>query len=84
MGNPLKSFWKIWLKPNPLNKDVNKDLIAEVSTGNVTKRNEDIARLIVEMGSEIKYDTLLSILNQRDHIVCDFVEQGESVLSGTC
>jgi len=84
MGNTLKSFWKIWLKPNPLNKDTDRDFIAEVSTGNVTKRNEDIARRIVESGAEFKYDTLLSIINQRDHIVCEFVEQGESVLTGTC
>ncbi|GGJ96942.1 MULTISPECIES: hypothetical protein [Parabacteroides] len=29
-----------------------------------TSRNEDIAKRIVEEGSEIKYDTLLSIINQ--------------------
>jgi hypothetical protein len=84
MGNPLNPFWKIWLKPNPLNKDANKDFIAEVSTCNVTKRNEDIAQCIVELGSEVKYETLLSILHQRDRIVCRFIEQGESVLTGTC
>ena len=29
-------------------------------------RNEDIAKRIVSEGSEIKYDTLLSIINQHD------------------
>ncbi|MDP4269689.1 MAG: DNA-binding domain-containing protein [Bacteroidota bacterium] len=79
-----KSFWKIWLKPNLLTKDVDNDYIAEVSTGNVTKRNEDIARRIVELGSEIKYETLLSVLNQSDRVVREYVQQGESVLTGNC
>ena len=54
-------FWKVWLKPNLLTKDVDNDYIAEVSTSKQTLRNEDIAQRIVDEGSEIKYDTLLSI-----------------------
>ena len=40
-------FWKVWLKPNLLTKDVDNDYIAEVSTSKQTLRNEDIARRIV-------------------------------------
>ncbi|MDR1679053.1 MAG: DUF4469 domain-containing protein [Prevotellaceae bacterium] len=77
-----KFFWKIWLRLNLLTKDVDNDYIAEVSTTGNTKRNEDIAREIGEEGSEIKYDTLLSVLNQRDRIVCHMLQQGNSVLDG--
>lgn len=40
-------FWKVWLKPNLLTKDVDNDYIAEVLTSKQTLRNEDIARRIV-------------------------------------
>lgn len=40
-------FWKVWLKPNLLTKDVDNDYIAEVSTSKQTLRNEDIAQRIV-------------------------------------
>ena len=59
-------YWKVWLTPNLLTKDVDNDYIAEVSTSKHTLRNEDIAQRIVAEGSEIKYDTLLSIINQRN------------------
>lgn len=75
-------FWKIWLRLNLLTKDVDNDYTAEVSTIGNTKRNEDIARKIIDEGSEIKYDTLLSILNQRDRIVRRLLQEGNSVLTG--
>jgi hypothetical protein len=34
-----KTFWKVWLKRNLLTKDVENDLIAEVSTAGHTLRN---------------------------------------------
>ena len=55
-----------------------------MSTSNDTRHNEDIAQRIVNAGSEIKYDTLLSVLNQRDRIVREMLQQGESVLTGCC
>ena len=61
-------YWKVWLTPNLLTKDIDNDYIAEVSTSKQTLRNEDIAQRIVDEGSEIKYDTLLSIINQHDRI----------------
>ncbi|MFT3738526.1 MAG: DNA-binding domain-containing protein [Breznakibacter sp.] len=79
-----KFSWKIWLRLNLLTKDVDNDYTAEVSTLGSTKRNEDIARLIVAEGSEIKYDTLLSILNQSDRIKRETLQAGSSVLDGVC
>ncbi len=77
-----KFFWKVWLRLNLLTKDVDNDYTAEVSTVGNTKRNEDIARAIIEEGSEIKYDTLVSIFNQRDRIERQMVLQGSSVQTG--
>ena len=75
-------YWKVWLTPNLLTRDVDNDYIAEVSTSKQTLRNEDIAERIVNEGSEIKYDTLLSIINQHDRIIRGAVCDGYSVLTG--
>ncbi len=80
----IKFFWKVWLRPNLLTKEVDNDYIAEVSTVNNTRHNEDIARRIIDKGSEIKYDTLLSILNQSDGIIREMLQNGESVQTGYC
>jgi len=77
-----KFLWKVWLKINLLTKDVDNDYIAEVSTIGTTKRNEDIAETIIEEGSEIKYDTLLNILNQSDRIKRRMLQSGNSVQDG--
>lgn len=79
-----KFFWKVWLRPNLLTKDVDNDYIAEVSTVNDTRRNEDIAKQIVQAGSEISYDTILSILNRSDNVVRDMLQSGQSVQTGVC
>jgi hypothetical protein len=76
--------WKIWLRPNTLTPEVDNDYVAEVSTLGNTLHNQDIAKLIVAEGSEIKYDTLLSILNQADRIVLENVQQGRSIQTGYC
>lgn len=83
MGTFTK-FWKVWLKPNFLTKDVDNDYIAEVSTEKNTLRNEDISQRIVNEGSEIKYDTILSIIRQRDRIVRENLLLGFSVLTDVC
>jgi hypothetical protein len=71
--------WKVWLRFNFLTKKVDNDYVAEVSTVGNTLRNEDIARLIVEGRSEYRYETILSILNERDTVVRDTVLGGSSV-----
>ena len=83
MANYTK-FWKVWLRLNLLTKDVDNDYTAEVSTMKNSLRNEDIAQRIVGEGSEIKYDTLLSIINQHDRIIREAVADGYSVLTKTC
>ncbi|MDL2314937.1 DUF4469 domain-containing protein [Bacteroidales bacterium OttesenSCG-928-C19] len=78
----FKFFWKVWLRLNLLTTEVDNDYTAEVSTIGNTKRNEDIAKEIGNEGSEIKYDTIVSILNQRDRIERQMVQQGSSVQTG--
>ena len=52
---------------------------AEVSSG-VTRRNSDIARRIVQLRSELNYDTILGILNMRDDVEREFlIERCERV-----
>ncbi len=80
----IKKIWKVWLRPNLLTKDVDNDYVAEVSTVGKTLRNENIAQRIINEGSEIKYDTLLSIINQRDRIVREALQEGTSVLTQVC
>lgn len=69
-------YWKVWLRLNLLTADVDNDYIAEVSTTKTTLHYEELARRIVAEGSEIKYDTLLSILSQRDRIVRQALQEG--------
>lgn len=81
----IKFLWKVWLRLNFLTKDVDNDYVAEVSiTGKKALRNADIARLIKEAGSELKYETLLSVLDLGDRIVREKVQEGHSVLTGCC
>lgn len=84
MSAVVKFFWKVWLRLNLLTKDKDNDYIAEVSTVNTTRRNEDVARRIVELGSEIKYDTIVNIFNQGDDIRRQMIQNGESVMTGCC
>ncbi|MDR0732513.1 MAG: DUF4469 domain-containing protein [Dysgonamonadaceae bacterium] len=72
-------IWKVWLLLNFLTKKVDNDYIAEISTAGNTLRNEDIARQIVKERSELRYETILSILNERDYVVRDAVLGGSSV-----
>jgi hypothetical protein len=79
----IKTFlWKLWLRPNLLTKEVDNDYVAEVSTTGKTLHNDDLARLIVEHGSEISADTILSILNRRDSVAIGKLQEGYSVQDG--
>lgn len=77
-----KFFWKVWLRLNPLAKNAETDYIADVSIVGNSLRNEDIARQIIKDGSEIKYDTLVSVLNQSDRIKRQTLQSGGSVRDG--
>jgi hypothetical protein len=45
-------------------------------------RNEDVARLIWDGGSELQYETLLDIINHADRLRREKVQEGYSVLTG--
>jgi hypothetical protein len=75
-------LWKVFMRTNLLTKDNENDYIAEVSTVGNTARNEDIANAIIAEGSEIKYDTLLNILNRSDRIKRAFLIEGRGVQDG--
>jgi hypothetical protein len=74
-----KYFWKVWLRLNPLTKDPKNDYVAEASTLNHTQHNEDIARRIVQERSEFRFETILSILYERDAVVRDMALSGSPV-----
>ncbi|MDR2118222.1 MAG: DUF4469 domain-containing protein [Tannerellaceae bacterium] len=76
------AFWKIWLRPNLLNGQDGNGLMANVSTLRRTMKNEDLARRIVESRSELHYETILSVLGQRDAAVEEFLMKGAAVQDG--
>jgi hypothetical protein len=75
-------IWKLWLRLNLLTKDINNDYVAEVSTTGNTLHNEDIARHIVKGRSELRYETIVGILQERDTIVLETLLSGSSVQDG--
>ncbi|MDR1644293.1 MAG: DUF4469 domain-containing protein [Tannerellaceae bacterium] len=79
-----KHYWKAWLRKNFLTQDVENDLKAEVSTVGKTQRNADIARLIIESGSELQFETLLDILNRSDRHRLEKLQEGYSVQTLIC
>jgi hypothetical protein len=82
MAKVIEYIWKIWLRLNFLTQDVENDYTGEVSTVGHTIHNEDIAQRIVKERSELRYETILSILNERDGIVIESVLTGSSVQDG--
>jgi hypothetical protein len=65
----ITHHWKAWLKPNRFTPDDDKDFVAIPLAADRTLHNEDVARLIVAARSELQYETILAVLNQRDSIV---------------
>ena len=82
MAKVIEYIWKIWLRLNFLTQNVENDYVGEVSTVGHTIRNEDIARRIVDERSELRYETILAILNERDGIVTNAILTGSSVQDG--
>jgi hypothetical protein len=77
-----QTFWKVWLRRNLLTKDVENDFVAEVSTAGNTLRNADIAARMVSGRSELRLETILSILQTRDEIVREALANGSAVQDG--
>ena len=83
MAKP-KYYWKIWIGPNNLTPNDKTNGIAYVSTSGKTLHNTDIARQFVKNRTEFHYETIFSILEQRDAIVRRFLQRGFSVMDGVC
>jgi hypothetical protein len=77
-----ENYWKVWLEANRLTKDVENDYIAEVSTAGTTIHNADIAARIVAERSELRLETILSILTERDEAVRKALSQGSAFQDG--
>ena len=77
-----KYVWEVYLRPNTLTKDNDRDCIADVHAHAPTQRNEDIAALITRERSEFRPETILSILNMRDNAVLGFIQDGLSFMDG--
>ena len=82
MTKIIDYIWKIWLRLSFLTQHVENNYSGEVSTVGHTVRNEDIARRIVNERSELRYETILAILNERDSIVIEAILTGSSVQDG--
>ena len=77
-----KSVWEVYLRPNTLTKDNDRDCIADVHAHAATQRNEDIAEIITKERSEFRKETIINILNMRDKAVKDLIEEGLSFMDG--
>lgn len=77
-------YWEFTLRDNPLTKDNTEDCIAEVKSGPKTLRNEDIAKEIKRLGSELKYETILSVNSQSNGIILEALLNGDSVITDLC
>ena len=77
-----KFVWEVYLRPNTLTKDNDRDCIADVHAHVSTQRNEDIADIITKERSEFRKETILSILGLRDKAVKDLIQQGAAFMDG--
>lgn len=78
------NHWRFFLRDNSLTKDNNKDCIAEVLAAPKTLRAEDIAKEIKRRGSELEYETILSVISQHNRIIIENLLSGASVMTDIC
>lgn len=76
--SPYKYFWKILLRKIPYEKEGNR-YTAEVQTRKQPVDIDEIARQIMQEGSEIKYATLLNIINRYEELIGENLQQGKRV-----
>lgn len=74
-------YWEFTLRDNPLTKDNTEDCIAEVKSGPKTLRKEDMAKEIKRTGSELKLQTILSVVSQDSEIILEALLDGNSVIT---
>ena len=72
----------MYLRPNTLTKDNDRDCIADVHAHAAAQWNEDIAEIITKERSEFRKKTIMSILSMRDKAVKDLIQEGVSFMDG--
>ena len=77
-------YWEFYLRDNTLTKDDTNDCVAEVKTGPKTLQNTDIAKEIKRRGSELEYETILSVVSQHNRIIEENLLSGQSVMTDIC
>lgn len=77
-------YWQFFLRDNPLTKDDTNDCIAEIATAPKTLRAEDIAKEIKRRGSELEYETILSVISQHNRLIIEYILDGHSVMTDIC
>lgn len=78
------NHWRFYLHDNPLTKDNTKDCIAEVIAAPKTLWAEDIAKEIKRRGSELEYETILSVISQHNRIIIENLLAGARVMTDIC
>ncbi|MDR2563300.1 MAG: DUF4469 domain-containing protein [Prevotellaceae bacterium] len=79
MRSVFEFIWKVWLQKHSISTKDSAEYRAEISTSGSTIHNKDIARIIIDEGSENQYETILNIINRRDGIVMKHVANGGAV-----
>ena len=74
-------YWEFTLRDNPLTKDNTEDCVAEVKSGPRTLRKDDMAKEIKRTGSELKLQTILSVVSQDSEIILEALLDGNSVIT---
>ncbi len=74
--------WTVQLTPNLLTPDVPNDYVAQLLSPGATLHNEQLADKLVAARTELRRETILSVLAARDRLVCEALLQGFSVQDG--
>nr|WP_187289347.1 DNA-binding domain-containing protein [Treponema pedis] len=77
-----KYVWEVYLRPNTLTKENDRDCIADVHAHADTQHNSDIADIITKERTEFRKETILNILAMRDKAVKDLIQEGLSFMDG--
>ena len=77
-----KNMWEMYLRQNYISQKDTREFVGEVKSKGVTLHNEDIADIIVAKGSELRKETIVSVLNQRDTEVSEWLCSGGSFADG--
>ena len=77
-----KNTWELYLRQNFISQKDTREFVGEIKARGSTLHNEDIADIIVGKGSELRKETIVSVLNQRDTEVSEWLCSGGSFADG--